>query len=108
MAVAVAVDMVVFMRMVMMVVETVHGIGREVDLRLFKVDRSSAVASKMLVMANGSVRAHSHHMKNLCWIDFSRLGEILVRKHDLQVFLEIMTIKMIDDILLAMVCMCLI
>lgn len=47
-------------------------------------------------------------MKNLCRVDLSRLREMLVREHDLQVLLKIMAIKMVGDILFAMVGVCLI
>lgn len=51
---------------------------------------------------------HPQHMEDILRVDLGRGGILLMRKHSLQIFLEVVTLKMIRNILVTMSGMCLV
>lgn len=112
--------MVIAMRAMNMDVEVVRILKLSVDvmvllmgtvdriiLRLLNRSRIKllvVMVGSMLVVADTKVRAHPKHVEDICWIHICLLRNrlLLVCEHALPVFSEILTFKVIGDVLITM------
>jgi hypothetical protein len=68
------------------------------------------MCGEVLVVADSKIRAHSKHVKDICWVYICWLRNwlVLMREHALPIFPEVLTSEVVGDILITMGCVSLV